>query len=111
MERLSELNKAGLPQGTWQECKNKVMEWVFTDRTTSQENLKEKARNYALNWMREQQEVPILQREVLATKMADEIEKDLKDHPFDSRPPASVAAQAARERIPEEPDKKFIKLR
>ena len=47
----------------------------------------------------------------VAKKVADKVESELRDVCFDQRPPASVVAQNARLSIPEDPERRFIKLR
>lgn len=47
----------------------------------------------------------------MAKKVADEVEIELKDYSFDQRPPAYVVAQNARFSIPEDPERKYIRLR
>ena len=94
----------------WDDCIHHVKLQVLTDRTTSRDNLREKAKNYASNYIAIQTEVSFIQKDWFLEDVADKVEKDLKNVTFDQRPPASVAAQNARASIPEDPEKRFIKL-
>jgi hypothetical protein len=49
-------------------------------------------------------------RDDLAGEVADEVERAFQDECFDQRPPAGVVARNERERIPEDPLNKYIKL-
>ena len=95
----------------WNDCIHHVKLQVLTDRTTSRDNLREKAKNYASNYIAIQTEVSFIQRDWFLEDIADEVEKDLKNVTFDQRPPASAVAQIARASIPEDPENRFIKLR
>ena len=95
----------------WKDCITQVEISLFQDRTTSKDNLREKAKNYALNYLSFQPEFSFLPKDSVANEIADEIETEFKDKHFDTRPPASVVAGLERKRIPEDPEKKFIKLR
>ena len=110
MEKLSRLLEAKLPDACWQECKCVILQEILQDKTTSRDNLKEKARNYTLNYLAYHPEISVLQKDVFASQMADEIEKDLEDHCFNPTPNAVLAARDARETIAERPEEKFIKL-
>ena len=95
----------------WNDCIHHVKSQVLADRTTSHDNLREKAKNYASNYIAMQPEVSFIQKDWFLEDIADEVEKDLKNVTFDQRPPASAVAQNARASIPEDPEKRFIKLR
>ena len=95
----------------WNDCINQVELQVLTDRTTSHDNLHQKARDYASNYIAMQTEVSYLQKDQILDEIADEIEKALQDITFDQRPPASVVAQKGRLSLPENPEERFIKLR
>ena len=95
----------------WDDCINRVKLQVLMDRNTSRDNLREKAKNYASNYIAMQTEVSFIQKDWFLDEIADEVEKDLKNVTFDQRPPASVVAQMARASIPEDPEERFIKLR
>ena len=95
----------------WNDCMNKVESQILTDRTSSRENLREKAKNYASNYIATQTEASYLQKDQILEEIADEIERALQDITFDQRPPASVVAQNARLSLPEDPEERFIKLR
>ena len=43
-------------------------------------------------------------------ELADKIEDDLKDYSFFQQPQAALIAQRERGKIPEDPEKRFIKL-
>lgn len=94
----------------WTDCINQVTLWIFQDRTTTKENLYEKAMNYASNYLLAIPELSSINKDKVVKEIADEIERDLKDANFDQRPPASVVAQKERNKIPEDPEKKFIRL-
>ena len=95
----------------WNDCIRHVKLQVLTDRTTSRDNLREKAKNYASNYIAMQTEVSFIQKDWFLEDVADEVEKDLENVTFDQRPPASSVAQTARASIPEDPEERFIKLR
>lgn len=95
----------------WNDCINQVELQVLTDRTTSHDNLREKAKGYASNYITMQTEFSFLQKDQILEEIADEIEMALKDITFDQRPPASVVAQKGRLSLPENPEERFIKLR
>ena len=95
----------------WDDCIHYVELQVLTDRTTSHDNLREKAKNYASNYIAMQTEVSFLQKDWFLEDIADKVEIALKNVAFDQRPPASVIAQKARTSIPDDPEKRFIKLR
>ncbi|MBQ4197861.1 MAG: hypothetical protein II659_08475 [Bacteroidales bacterium] len=94
----------------WEDCISQVEIQLLSDKTTSQENLREKAKNYANNYIAMQTEASYINKDQLLEEIADEVEKKLKDISFDQRPAASVVAQKTRMSIQEEPDNKFIKL-
>lgn len=91
------------------DCINQVKFWICQDHTTSKENLHDKAKNYTLNYFANHPELPG-NRDGLAKEVADEVEREFQDKCFDQRPPAGVVARNERERIPEEPESKYIKL-
>ena len=84
---------------------------LLSDKTTSHDKLRQKARDYASNYIAIQTEFPYIQKDQFLDAVVDQIEKDLDDVTFDQRPLASVAAQRARASIQEDPEKRFIKLR
>ena len=93
----------------WTDCIYQVKFWICQDRTTTKDNLHEKAKNYALNYFAIYLELPG-NRDDLAREVADEVERAFQDKCFDQRPPAGVVARNERERIPEDPLNKYIKL-
>ena len=95
----------------WDDCIYQVKLQVLTDRTTSRDNLREKAKSYASNYFAYQPEASYLKIDTLIDEIADEVEKAFQDVSFDQRPPASVIAQKDRQKIPEDPEKRFIRLR
>ena len=95
----------------WYDCLLKVKEQILQDRTTTKENVREKARNYVLNYLAVTPELSGLDRDKLIEDIADEIEDDLKDYSFFQQPPAALLAQKERAKIPEAPEERFIKLR
>ena len=94
----------------WNDCIHHVKSQVLTDRTTSHDNLREKAKTYASNYIAMQTEISFIQKDWFLEDVADEIEKDLKNVTFDQRPPASIIAQKERASIQDDPEKRFIKL-
>ncbi len=68
------------------------------------------AKNYALNFFASNTELSITKDDV-AREVADVVEKAFQKKCFDQRPPTYVVAQKERKKIPEDPEKKFIKLR
>ena len=95
----------------WKDCIDSVEMSVLQDRTTTKDDLHEKAKNYALNYMAMSPEGSFIDREHLANLAADEVEERLKDTHFDQKPLAGIVAQQARDTIAEEPENKYIKLR
>lgn len=95
----------------WDNCISTVTSQVLADKTTSRDNLRQKIKDYASNYIAYQSEVSYIQKDAYLDDIADEVEKDLEDVQFDQRPPASVVAQMARKTIPEQPENKFIRLR
>lgn len=108
---MSEGKKSPHSSYSWyQECVSQALELICQDRTTTSDDLHEKAKNYALNYFTNHPELSINKDDV-AQEVADEIEKKLEKKSFDQRPIASVLAQDERRKIPEDPENKFIKLR
>ena len=95
----------------WDECLLNVMNQVLQDRTTTKENLREKVKNYALNYLAVTPEASGIDKDKLIGELADQIEDDLKDYSFFQQPPAALLAQEERGKIPKDPEEKFIKLR
>lgn len=95
----------------WTDCINQVELWICQDRTTTKDNLREKAESYARNYLCTIPELPSVDKDGVVNEIADEVEKNLKDASFNQRPPAYVSAQNARLSIPEDPENKFIRLR
>lgn len=94
----------------WTDCLNQVKIWIFQDRTTTRDNLYEKAKNYARNYLCEHPELSSIDKDGGVREIADEVERDLNDYCFDQRPPAYVVALKTRCRIPEDPERRFIRL-
>ena len=95
----------------WEDCIYQVNMQLLSDKTTTHDNLRQKARDYASNYIAIQTELPYIQKDQFLDALADQVEKELDDVSFDQRPLASVAAQKARASIQEKPEEKFIKLR
>ena len=95
----------------WKDCKYQVKMQLLSDKTTTSGTLRQKARDYASNYIAIQTELPYIQKDQFLDALADQVEKELEDVSFDQRPLASVAAQKARASIQERPEEKFIKLR
>ena len=94
----------------WTDCINQVELWICQDRTTTKDNLREKAESYARNYLCTIPELPSIDKDGVVKEIADQVESDLEDATFDQRPPASVVAQKERDKIPEDPERKFIRL-
>ena len=94
----------------WTDCINQVELWICKDCTTTKDNLREKAENYARNYLYTIPELPSADKDRVVKEITDEVEKNLQNVSFDQRPPAYVVAQKERERIPEDPEEKFIRL-
>ena len=94
----------------WQDCICQIKIWICQDRTTTKDNLRDKAMTYARNYLFNIPEVSYLNKDDIAKDLADKVEHDLKDVCFDQRPPASVVAQNARQSLTEDPEERFIKL-
>ena len=95
----------------WDDCISHVKLQLLTDKTTSHDNLRQKARDYASNYIAIQTEYPYIQKDALLDDLADQVEKELEGVSFDQRPPASVVAQKARAGVQEDPERGFIKFR
>lgn len=95
----------------WDDCIYQVKMQLLSDKTTTHDNLRQKARDVTSNYIAIQTEFPYIQKEQFLDAVVDQIEKDLDDVTFDQRPLASVAAQRSRASIQEDPEKRFIKLR
>jgi len=93
----------------YKDCVFQVLQQICQDRTTTNDNLHQKARDYALNYIATHPE-PSINKDEIARDVADEIEKKLQKKCFDQRPKASVIAQDKRDKIPEDPEERFIKL-
>ena len=94
----------------WKEFAGQVETWVLEDRTTSHDNLREKIKNYALNYLAINPGHFPIDQDKLIEDLADEIEDALKDVCFFQQPSAFLLAQRERNKIPEDPEKRFIKL-
>lgn len=107
---MSEGKKSPHSSCSWyQDCVSQALQWICQDRTTTNDNLNQKARDYALNYFATHPE-PSINKDDIAQEVADEIEKKLQKKCFDQRPIASVLAQDERDKIPEDPEERFIKL-
>ncbi len=95
----------------WKDCIYQVKMQLLSDKTTASDNLRQKARDYASNYIAIQTELPYIEKDQFLDALADQVEKELEDVSFDQRPLASVAAQKARFSIPEDPERKYIRLR
>lgn len=94
----------------WHDIINFVIQSIHQDRTSSKENLREKAKNYASNYLANQPEASYIDKDCLKEEVADEIEKEMKDIHFDQRPLASLAAQNERNKVSKAPEDRYIKL-
>lgn len=94
----------------WTDCILQVKNWIYQDHTTTRDNLYDKAMSYARNYLCTIPELPSIDKDGVVKEIADQVESDLEDATFDQRPPASVVAQKERDKIPEDPERKFIRL-
>lgn len=94
----------------WTDCINQVELWICQDHTTTKDNLRDKAESYARNYLFTIPELPSVDKDGVVQEIADKVEDDLKDVSFDQRPPASVLAQKERDKIPETPEERFVRL-
>jgi hypothetical protein len=107
---MSEGKKSPHSSCSWfNDCVTEVQVLICQDYTTANDDLYEKAKNYALNYFANHPELSIDKDEV-AREVADVVEKAFQKKSFNQRPPAYVVAQKERNKIPEDPEKKFIKL-
>ena len=107
---MSEGKKSPHSSCSWyQDCVSQALQWICQDRTTTRDNLNQKARDYALNYFAIHPGLSI-NKDDIAQEVADEIEKILQKKCFDQRPIAAVLAQDERNKIPEDPEERFIKL-
>lgn len=108
---MSEGKKSPHSSCSWfNDCVTEVQVLICQDYTTTNDDLYEKAKNYALNYFANHPE-PSIDKDEVAREVADVVEKAFQKKCFDQRPPAYVVAQKERNKIPEDPEKKFIKLR
>ena len=108
---MSEGKKSPHSSCSWfKDCVTEVQVLICQDYTTTSDDLYEKAKNYALNYFANHPELSI-DKEDVAREVADVVEKAFQKKCFDQRPPAYIVAQKERNKIPEDPEKKFIKLR
>ena len=109
---MSEGNKSPRSSCLWfEDCVAQVIFWICQDRTTTNDDLREKAENYARNYLSIRPELSSFNIDDFVKEVADEIEKEFENKNFDQRPPASVIAQDERNKVPEDPEKRFIRLR
>jgi len=94
----------------WTDCIYQVEMQLLSDKTTTHDTLRQKAKDYASNYIAMQTESPFIQKDLILDDIADKVEKELEKVSFDQRPLASVVAQKARASIPENPEERFIKL-
>ena len=94
----------------WTDCISQVENLIYQDRTTSKDNLYDKAMSYARNYLCTIPELPSTDKDGVVKEIADKVESDLKDASFDQRPPAYVVAQKERDTIPDNPENKYIRL-
>ena len=107
---MSEGKKSPHSSCSWyRDCVSQVLELICQDRTTTSDDLHEKAKNYALNYFANHPE-PSINKDDVAQEVADEVDGKLQNKCFDQRPIASVLTQDERSKIPEDPEEKFIKL-
>lgn len=107
---MSEGKKSPHSSCSWfNDCVTEVQVLICQDYTTTNDDLYEKAKNYALNYFANHPELSI-DKDDVAREVADVVEKAFQKKCFDQRPPAYVVAQKERNKIPEDPEKKFIKL-
>lgn len=94
----------------WEDCVLQVEKQILQDCTTTKENLRDKIMTYALNYLSVIPELSSIDKGSVIENIADEIEDELKKVSFDQRIPATVLARQERDKIPEAPENKYIKL-
>lgn len=94
----------------WTDSIAQVEEWICQDKTTTRDNLYDKAISYAKNYLHTIPELPSADKDGVVREIADQVESDLKDVSFDQRPQAYVIAQKERDKIPDAPENKYIRL-
>ena len=94
----------------WKDLVIQVETWVLEDRTTTSDNLREKIKNYALNYLVMNPGVFSMNKDKLIEDLADEIEEKLKGFSFFQQPPAAILAGKERNKIPKSPEERFIRL-
>ena len=94
----------------WNDAILQVKAWIYQDRTTTRDNLYDKAMSYARNYLCTIPELPSIDKDGVVKEIADQVESDLEHATFDQRPPAYVVAQKERNKIPEDPERKYIRL-
>jgi hypothetical protein len=94
----------------WEDCVLQVEKQILQDCTTTKENLRDKIKSYVLNYLAITPELSAIEKDTLIENITDEIENDFKNVSFDQRIPATVLARQERDKIPEAPENKYIKL-
>lgn len=94
----------------WEDCVLQVEKQILQDCTTTKDNLRDKIKSYVLNYLAITPELSAIEKETLIENITDEIENDFKNVSFDQRIPATVLARQERDKIPEAPENKYIKL-
>ena len=94
----------------WKDLAIQVETWIVQDRTTTSDNLREKIKNYALNYLAVNPGIFSMDKDKLIEDLADEIEEHLKGYSFFQQPPAAILAGKERNKIPEDPEKRFVRL-
>lgn len=95
----------------WNDCVDSVKISIYQDRTSTSENLHEKAKNYALNYLSTCIEVGFIDRTSIANEIANEVEEDFKDYVFDTTPPAYSVASKERKKVLDDPEEEYIRLK
>jgi len=94
----------------WKDLEIQVVDWIVQDRTTTNDNIREKVKSYALNYLALNPGLFSMNKDELIEDLADEIEEKLKGFSFFQHPPAAILAGKERNKIPEDPEKRFVKL-
>ena len=62
----------------WTDCINQVELWICQDRTTTRDNLHDKAMSYAKNYLCTIPELPSADKDSVVKEIADKVELDLE---------------------------------
>ena len=105
------MKKLSTIDNNWEtDCISAVISKILQDRTTTKDNLKEKAENYVRNYLAFAEPNSLLDMDGKVEKIAEKIVKKLDDVSFFQQPLAYLDAKEKRNKVEQDPEKKFIKL-